>query len=92
MWYKHCVKISKHLAKGNKSYSTKDKELRLVKYDTTAACLHWKAEQVYIKSKCRHSKLLDSKMCWSNLDTVKYWKQVLNMPSIYAKVEILGPF
>jgi hypothetical protein len=41
------------------------KGLRRAKHNTTAACLHGKVEQVYIKIKCGHSKLLDKIMCWT---------------------------
>jgi len=36
------------------------KGLRRAKHDTTTACRQWKAEQVHIKSKCRHCILFDT--------------------------------
>ena len=42
-----------------------NKELHRVKHDMTAACRQEKVEQLYIKSKCRHSILLDTVNCWT---------------------------
>ena len=47
------IVLLKYKPKGNKSYGTKDKGLLRVKHDMITACQHWKAEELYIKSKCR---------------------------------------
>ena len=50
-----------------------------MKYNTTAACQQGKVEQVYIKSKCGHSILLDTVMCWTQQFTgsTVIWEFVL---------------
>ena len=43
----------------------KNKGLCRAKHDKTTACWQGKVEQVYIWSKCGHSILLDTIMCWT---------------------------
>jgi len=44
-----------------------NKSLCKAKHDTTVACRRGKFEQVYIKSKCGHSILLDTSYCMETI-------------------------
>jgi hypothetical protein len=48
----------------------KNKGLRRAKHDTNAVYHQVKAEQVYIKSKCKHRILHNTVNCWTNRVTI----------------------
>ena len=53
-------------------------------HDITAACQQLKVEQVYIKSKCGHSTLLDTIMCVENCN--------LHDPLYFAGSKVIWAF